>query len=82
MKFFVSKHDNLFMLYITNEFVGDRHMLLNTLRDYFGPWMFLGVREYTKTEFLQLFAKYIPNYVLEQIDSTALSIYKAELILK
>lgn len=84
MRFFVSSYtDNTSgstaAIYITNE-VQDRSELLGTLREHFGPWMFLGVREYNKTQFLQQFSDYIPTSVIEHIESppTAFT-YKAEL---
>lgn len=84
MRFFVSSYtDNksggTTILYITNE-VQDRSDLLGTLRDYFGPWMFLGIREYDKTQFLNQFSDYVPARVVEHINSppTAFT-FKAEI---
>jgi hypothetical protein len=84
MRFFVSNYaDNksggTTVLYITNE-VQDRSELLGTLRDCFGPWMFLGIREYNKTQFLQQFSTYVPERVVEHINSPPSAFtYKAEI---
>lgn len=87
MRFFVSSYaDNkagsTFVVYITNEQYGERNELLSVLREHFGPWMFLGMREYDKVQFLQQFNSYVPVHVVEHINSppTAFT-YKAEIYL-
>ena len=85
MRFFVSsyadnKSGSTFVVYITNELYDERSELLSVLRDYFGPWMFLGIREYDKAQFLQQFNDYVPARVVEHINSPpAAFTFKAEI---
>lgn len=67
MRFFISSYaksneDCNVSIYITNENL-ERVQLLERLREYFGPWMFLGVKEYSENEFFDKFKAYIPEYV-------------------
>lgn len=73
MKFFASKYNEydstVLCLFISNVISSNRTESLETLREEFGPWLFLGIREYSKTEFLHTFAEYIPSYVKQQLDA-------------
>ena len=70
-------------MYVTNELHEHRADLLEALRDYFGPWMFLGIREYNKTQFLNQFSDYVPVRVVQHIESPpAAFTYKAEIYAK
>lgn len=85
MRFFISSYSatgegNTFVVYITNEQHAKRVEFLEVLREAFGPWMFLGVREYSETSFLEQFRDYLPDKVISAIyTKPAAFIYKAEL---
>lgn len=73
MRFFVSNHSAIsegdtFCVLITMEAPTDPALLRTMLKDEFGPWMLIGVKEYTKHSFIQQFAEYIPPKVLEAIN--------------
>jgi hypothetical protein len=73
MRFFVSSHyatgeGNTFCVLITMEAPSDPTALRDMLKDEFGPWMLIGVKEYSKENFLQNFTDYIPPTVLEAIN--------------
>jgi hypothetical protein len=85
MRFFISNYSatgegNTFVVYITNEQYSERTEFLAALREAFGPWMFLGMREYSESQFLEQFSDYLPNKVLTAIQTKpAAFMYKAEL---
>ncbi len=85
MRFFISSYSatgegTTFVVYITNEQYADRMEFLEVLREAFGPWMFIGIREYPETEFLERFADYLPAKVISAISTKPTAfIYKAEL---
>jgi hypothetical protein len=85
MRFFISSYSatgegNTFVVYITNEQYVERAEFLEVLREAFGPWMFLGIREYPESEFLERFNTYLPAKVLDALHTKpAAFIYKAEL---
>jgi hypothetical protein len=85
MRFFISNYSatgegNTFVVYITNEKYAERAELLASLREAFGPWMFLGMREYAESQFLERFSDYLPAKVLSALQTKPTAfIYKAEL---
>jgi hypothetical protein len=85
MRFFISSYSatgegNTFVVYITNEQYVERVEFLEVLREAFGPWMFLGIREYAETQFLERFSDYLPSKVVTALQTKPTAfIYKAEL---
>lgn len=87
MKFFASKYnksDNTVLcIFITNAISTNRAEALEQLRDEFGPWLFLGIREYSKTDFLTEFEEHLPTSVKLQLElETAVFTYKSETNIK
>jgi len=85
MRFFTSQYDNspgnVLFIYITNDTGTRRAELLDLLREEFGPWLFLGIREHSKQSFVELYSEYLPSKVIQYLDSDIKSFtYKAEII--
>jgi hypothetical protein len=85
MRFFISNYSatgegNTSVVYITNEKYEERAELLAALREAFGPWMFIGMREYAESQFLEQFSDYLPAKVLSALQTKPPAFtYKAEL---
>jgi hypothetical protein len=87
MKFFASKYNNtdstVLCIFITNAISTNRAEALEQLRAEFGPWLFLGIRGYSKTDFLAEFGEHLPNSVKQQLElETAIFTYKSEINIK
>ena len=80
MRFFVSALTNSssYVIYITTD-THNRSDLLDDLRNFCGPWLFLGIREYNKQQFLEKFSNYIPANIVERIENQAAFTYRAVL---
>lgn len=73
MRFFVSSHSTVgegdtFCVLITMEAPSDPASLRTMLKEEFGPWMLIGVKEHSKDSFIQKFTEYLPPKVLEAIN--------------
>jgi len=74
MRFFVTSHSatgegDTFCVLITMEAPADHNSLRTMLKEEFGPWMFIGVKEYNKQDFIEKFSLYIPPKVLEALNT-------------
>lgn len=85
MKFFVSKQTvagdgSAVCILITTQSITNRQQLLAELKEEFGHWMFLGIKQYTKEDFINNFSQYIPTAVLHAIRLNPTNfLYKAAL---
>lgn len=83
MRFFISRHESTTMgsticIVITTDYYADAAAQQSALKEEFGPWMLLGVKEYTKNDFIDKFSAYIPSYVLTTLNTSPTNfIYKA-----
>jgi hypothetical protein len=83
MRFFISIHEatgegRTVCILITNQVFPNSTELRTALKEEFGPWMLIGVREYNKENFMQLFGQYLPPKVVDALDTAPFNfLYKA-----
>jgi hypothetical protein len=83
MRFFISIHEatgegHTVCILITNQVFENATTLRTALKEEFGPWMLIGVREYDKQQFLQLFEQSLPPKVVQALDTAPFNfLYKA-----
>jgi hypothetical protein len=83
MRFFISAHKSpseghTVCILISNELPDNIESLKAALKEEFGPWMFLGLKEYNKEQFLLKFNTYLPIEVSKAVEANPVNfLYKA-----
>ena len=56
-----------------------QHSMLESFRERFGPWMFIGVKQLTQQAFLESYSSYIPQQVTQALQHNHKITYACEL---
>lgn len=72
MRFYVSHNtiSSTICLFITNQQFNNHIEELDSVRQCFGPWMFLGVKQLKQEQFMLSYGDYIPLAVEQAIKSS------------
>lgn len=75
MRFYVSHNtiSSTICLFITNQQFENHVEELDSIRQCFGPWMFLGVKQLEQEQFINLYKQYLPSAVEQAINTPTTS---------